>query len=83
MGTKQEQCYLCGGVLLTQDVTKIQMWKGELIGVVERVPAMACNQCGEQYFDAQVLEDIDNLFAQKNSPSKNISIPSYTYRKTG
>ena len=51
MEKKLEVCFLCGGTLKPQTVTKIQTWKGELKGVIENVPAFVCNQCGEKYFD--------------------------------
>jgi len=82
MEKKLELCFLCGGTLQPQTVTKIQTWKGELRGVVENVPAYVCNQCGEKYFDGVVLEQIDSLLQHKNTPVKQISIPLYRFQKT-
>lgn len=74
-----QYCYLCGGLLSQQSVTKIQTWKGNLVGIVENVPAWVCNQCGERYYDGPVLEKIDALVKGKSKPQKNLTVPAYEF----
>ena len=79
MQRNDDYCYLCGGLLQHQRVTKIQTWKGDLVGIIENVPAWVCNQCGERYYDGPVLEKIDGLVREKPRPKRNINIPAYEY----
>ncbi|MBU2471928.1 MAG: type II toxin-antitoxin system MqsA family antitoxin [Bacteroidetes bacterium] len=76
---KFEYCFLCSGVLVGQQVTKIQTWKGELVGIIENVPAWVCNQCGERYYDAPTLEKIDVLLSKREQPKKNLIVPAYEF----
>ena len=78
MNNTNEFCFLCGGLLEQKPVTKIQTNKGELIGVIENVPALVCNQCGEKYFDGPLLEKIEQLF-NKQQPNRNLSIPAFEF----
>ncbi len=80
MNKQFESCYLCGGGLTPQTVKKIQTWKGELVGVIENVPALVCNQCGERYYEGIVLEKIDSLLQHNIEPVKQLSIPSYVFK---
>lgn len=79
MKSNFEYCYQCGGLLVHQRVTKIQTWKGDLVGIFENVPAWVCNQCGERYYDGSVLEKIDDLIKQKPKPKRSLSIPAYEF----
>lgn len=72
-------CFQCGGQLIQQRVTKIQSWKGNLVGIIENVPAWVCNQCGERYYDAPVLEKIEVMLKQKPEPKKNLTVPAYEF----
>ncbi|MBI4548225.1 MAG: type II toxin-antitoxin system MqsA family antitoxin [Ignavibacteriae bacterium] len=79
MSNTFEYCYQCGGVLQLQRVKKIHTWKGELIGVIENVPAWVCNQCGERYYDGEVLEKIDRMMKERTTPTRTFTVPAYVY----
>jgi len=55
-----EHCVFCGHKHLINTNTRYIYQKNERMLVVEHVPCLECTFCGEQYFDAVVLERIEN-----------------------
>ncbi|WP_295405201.1 type II toxin-antitoxin system MqsA family antitoxin [uncultured Thiocystis sp.] len=54
-----EQCSFCGNTHLTPKTTRyIHDRNGEML-VVEQVPCLECDDCGEQYFEIAVLKRIE------------------------
>jgi YgiT-type zinc finger domain-containing protein len=73
-------CQYCGGRVTEQLVQKVCTWGGRLIGVVDNVPAGVCNQCGERYFRARVLKEVESMLGKRAQISKHIRIPFYTLK---
>jgi YgiT-type zinc finger domain-containing protein len=46
--------------------------------IIENVPCYKCNQCGEIYYKASVLEKIDTLMDQIQNVASKIFIMDYT-----
>jgi YgiT-type zinc finger domain-containing protein len=46
--------------------------------IIENVPCYKCNQCGEVYYKASVLEKIDALMEQIQNVASKIFIMHYT-----
>jgi YgiT-type zinc finger domain-containing protein len=56
-----ETCYFCArGVLEERRVTVDFRW-GEKLTIIHNVPATVCNECGERYYDASVVEQMEAL----------------------
>ena len=56
-----ETCYFCArGVLEERRVTVDFRW-GEKLTIIHNVPAKVCNECGERYYDASVVEQMEAL----------------------
>jgi YgiT-type zinc finger domain-containing protein len=55
-----EQCVFCGHKHLSSKTTHYIYQKDQQMLVVEHVPCLECTFCGEQYFDAGVLQKIEN-----------------------
>ncbi len=72
-------CYYCGGQVSAKQVTKICTRKGQLVAVVEDVPAEVCEQCGERYYHVKVLKAIEFLLADRSKLSKVVTVPSLKY----
>lgn len=70
-----DDCSLCGGEVLKKRVQKACWWGDRLIAIIEDVPAGVCQQCGERYYEAVVLKDIERLLKNKECLTKSISIP--------
>ena len=55
-----EQCVFCGHKHLSSKTTRYIYQKDQQMLVVEHVTCLECKFCGEQYFDAAVLQKIEN-----------------------
>jgi len=75
-------CTFCGGRVTEREVQKACWWGEKLLAIVDGVPAGVCEQCGEKYYKAKVLQAIESLLAEKKSFDHKVSIPVADYRKT-
>ena len=66
---------MCGreGVLVRR-VTR-SFGKGEQLLVIEDIPHLFCPRCGERYFTAATMREIENLKRIKASSARRRSIP--------
>jgi YgiT-type zinc finger domain-containing protein len=55
-----EGCVFCGHKHLIDKNTRYIYQKDQQMLVVDNVPCLECAFCGEQYFDALVLHQIEN-----------------------
>ncbi len=60
------KCEFCGGKTTKKKVKK-QHWYHKRLYIVENVDAEVCQECGEKYFHASILDKIDNLISGKHS----------------
>ncbi|WP_427500850.1 type II toxin-antitoxin system MqsA family antitoxin [Methylomonas sp. MED-D] len=58
-------CVICKLGMMIDDFASITLEFGETILVFKNVPAKVCNNCGEEYFEGNILA---SLFEQANSP---------------
>lgn len=70
-------CCFCGMEVVEKIVELEYRWKGRLC-LLWRVPAGACQRCGEKYFTAQVSEAIDGSVEAKEI-KRTISVPVKEY----
>lgn len=63
----------------THDEYERMIRRGNLVGIIENVPAWVCNQCGERYYDGPVLEKIEVMLKEKSQPKKNLTVPAYEF----
>ncbi|GAK55641.1 hypothetical protein U27_02475 [Candidatus Vecturithrix granuli] len=66
-------CALCGGQT-TQRRVKKQHWFHKQLYVIEDVPAEVCLECGERYFHAKVLDQIDRLLATEHLVKAHLQV---------
>ncbi len=76
MTLKNKQCHLCGGILKADRVTA-ENWWGDELALIEDVPALVCQSCGEPIFDAATCKKLDAL--RKNPAPKTREIPVYSF----
>ena len=72
------KCYLCSGIPELRRVTA-ENWWGEQLVLVENVPAWACRNCGEQYFDADTCRSLDELRASPPREARVLEVPVYAF----
>lgn len=54
-----EQCSFCGHKHLSHKLKRYLHQQGEELLIIDDVPCLECDFCGEQYFDAAVLKAIE------------------------
>ena len=75
MGRIYHKCYFCGGEVLEKRITVDYRWGDELVAVIKNVPAGVCEVCGEQYFKAHIVKEMERLVHSKKKPKKMIRVP--------
>lgn len=79
MNSQHGDCYYCGGEMLEREVDLEFRWGGRLF-IIEGVPTVVCQQCGERFFTAAVSEELDRL-AQSIRVDRLIEVPVKIFQK--
>ncbi len=66
-------CEFCGAQTTPKHVRK-QHWLHRRLYVIENVPAEVCMQCGERYFHAKTLDDVDRLLEGKHAVEESLQV---------
>jgi YgiT-type zinc finger domain-containing protein len=53
-------CEFCGGNTKNKSVTR-QHWFNKQLYIIENINTEVCAECGERYFHAKTLDDIDSF----------------------
>ena len=69
------KCHFCGGEVLEKRITVDYRWGENLLAVIENVPAGVCGTCGEQYFKAEVVKEMEKLADSPEKPKKVLEVP--------
>lgn len=76
------KCFQCGNAMVKKLVTA-ENWWGDTFTLVEDVPAWVCEHCGEQYFDAEVVLELDKMKENPPQAKKILQVPVYVYGQPG
>jgi YgiT-type zinc finger domain-containing protein len=76
MERKYSSCSYCSGSVLERHVT-VEAWFGDRLVLFEDVPAGVCENCGEEYFAADIQKQMMTLMQQP--PKKTIEVPLYRF----
>lgn len=66
-------CEFCGGQTVQKKVKRYHWLHGKLY-IIENVEAEICSQCGERYFHAKTLDDIDRLLTTEHEVKETIEV---------
>lgn len=66
-------CEFCKGSTKKKKV-KRQYWLHGVLYIVENIEAEVCTECGERYFHAQVLDEIDRLLESEHEVKTLMSV---------
>jgi len=66
-------CEFCGGQTEKKKVKRQHWLKGKLY-IVENVEAEVCPECGERYFHARILDEIDRLLEKEHAVKERIDV---------
>lgn len=66
-------CDFCGGQTKTKKV-KRSHWLDQHLYIIQGVDAEVCTECGERYFHARTLDEIDILLKKKHLVSGKLDV---------
>jgi len=66
-------CEFCGGKTSKKKV-KRQHWLHGKLYLIENVEAEVCTECGERYFHAKILDEIDMLLEAKHEIKEKLEV---------
>ena len=69
------KCYFCGGKVNEKKVTVDYRWREEFIAVFKNVPAGVCQVCGEQYYKAEIVKEMERSTKSKGKVKEFIHVP--------
>lgn len=69
-------CFMCKGNLEEKKVNYVVDLE-ETIIIIKGVPAKVCGQCGEQYFDDEIAENIEKMVNQLKELAAEVTIVNY------
>lgn len=69
-------CRICGGNLKPQHITHMQPYQGHYV-LIENLPALVCEQCGEVYLTPDSHDQIVALLKGGAEPVRTESLPVY------
>ncbi len=70
------QCSVCQGELEKRPGT-FTSWIDDRLVVIENVPALVCKQCGETYYEPDIVERIQKLVWSGVKPTRTVETPVY------
>lgn len=70
------ECFKCKGKLEKKKVNYIVDLENTII-IVKEVPAKVCMQCGEQYYDDEIAENIEKIVNQLKKLSVEVTVVKY------
>ena len=72
------ECEHCTGAIQTKNVTVEHWYEGTLV-IIKDVPVGVCGKCGERYYEAATLEQLDAIAQESESVQERISVPVVTF----
>lgn len=69
-------CFMCKGEVIEKKVNYMVDLESTII-IIKGVPAKVCAQCGEQYFEDQTSENIENIVNKLKDLSTEVTIINY------
>ena len=73
---KSDFCEYCNAPIENTDklVTVYRHRKGRHF-IFQKVPARVCTRCGERYFSASVVREMDRLMQKRSQPGPTVRVP--------
>lgn len=77
-----DRCEFCEGEMEQKRVLARFRFMGQTI-YVENAPAWVCNRCGEQYYDAPVYKQLEEIAQQRERIHRVITFPLAEFDTVG
>lgn len=75
---RANQCEYCTGAIQPKKVTAEHWYEGTLV-IIRDVPVGVCGTCGERYYEASTLEQLDAIARESESAQERMSVPVVTF----
>ncbi len=78
----QHECPQCGSARLRQDFVKSAFWHGERLVVVDNIPAVVCDACGERFYDDGTATTLDLMHGRgfpSGEASGHMHVPIFSF----
>lgn len=69
------RCHFCNGEVMEKRLTVDYRWGEDLLVVIRNVPAGVCLMCGEQYFKAEVVKEMEKVAHSKQEAEEILQVP--------
>lgn len=69
-------CDRCHRNMENRLVTYSQFFEGKFV-LIENVPAWVCEQCGEIYYDPEIVDRIQHIVWSGGEPARIVETPVY------
>lgn len=69
-------CFMCKGHMKSGTVNHIVDINGSII-IVKNVPANVCKQCGEAFFDHEIVKRLEAIVEQTRQSKAEITVINY------
>lgn len=80
------QCSACASGTLRRERVRTAFWRGDDLAVIEDIPALVCELCGERYFEDEVAMALDLMQARMAAgqrPAQIMSVPVFAFAPAG
>ncbi len=69
-----ETCYFCSRGILEEKRVRVDFRWGDQLVIIENVPAKVCNECGERYYAAKVVRQMEQI-AKEGRVERELQVP--------
>lgn len=75
-------CKHCAGSHLSRSLVEIAMWDDGRLIVVKDIPALVCNECGEEYINDSAALSLRQLLKSRSNmvAAETLVVPVYQYQ---
>lgn len=73
--SSEHQCAYCGSSSVQIKLVTRSFGKASALLIIEAIPMWSCPSCGESYFSAQTLHEIERIKALRKSVAVSRQVP--------
>jgi YgiT-type zinc finger domain-containing protein len=76
---KETKCDICGKSSVMEKKITRSFGKGDNVVVIDDIPLFVCSHCGESYFSAETLQEIERIRMHHGGLKARCMAPVLTY----
>ncbi len=73
----KNKCSICGANL-KDGISTISTDNDDTLIVMRKIPALICSNCGEEYFEDNILKEIEKKFSEKKDNTSQVQIFAFS-----